>query len=120
MIRQPNDFVAFIHQEQRFIDMNDLHEKLSEFRGRLDDNTSLNVPDVESSLSNDDPDCIFAGRSLTQFDLYLSTLTPVSDPKSFKIVSIDSSTKLKEPVCTDVDIGAVPEVDNFPRYICGI
>ena len=32
MMRQPNDFVAFLHQEQRFLDMNILHEKLSEFR----------------------------------------------------------------------------------------
>ena len=31
-MRQPHDFVSFIHQEQRFEDMNNLHDKLSEFR----------------------------------------------------------------------------------------
>ena len=50
MMRQSHDLVAFIHQEKRFIDMNNLHEKLSVFRGQLDD-TSLDVPDVEAMLA---------------------------------------------------------------------
>ena len=119
MIRQPNDFVAFVHQEQRFIDMNDLHEKLSEFRGRLDDNTSLDIPDVESMLSKDDPDCVYAGRSLTQFDLYLSTMVPLPKLSSFKIIAIDSTTKLREPLCSNMELInlSIPEVDNFPRIL---
>ncbi len=31
-MRQPHDLVSFIHQEQRFTDMNNLHDKLSTFR----------------------------------------------------------------------------------------
>ena len=68
-MRQPHDLVSFIHQEQRFSDMNNLHDKLSKFRsvvmtsdirihvifcrGQLDDNTSLDVPDVEGMLSRE-------------------------------------------------------------------
>ena len=31
-MRQPHDLVAFLHQEQRHVDVNNLHEKLSLFR----------------------------------------------------------------------------------------
>ena len=51
-----------------------------------------------------DPDCIYAGRSLTQFDLYISTMVPFGGMKSLKIIAIDSSTKLKEPICSSLDI----------------
>ena len=51
IIRQPHDLVSFVHQEQRFLDMNSLHEKLSQFRGQLDETTSLEVPDVEGMLA---------------------------------------------------------------------
>ena len=34
-MRQPYDLVSFIHQEQRFTDMNNLHDKLSKFRSVL-------------------------------------------------------------------------------------
>ena len=34
-MRQPHDFVAFLHQEQRHHDINSLHEKLSMFRYQI-------------------------------------------------------------------------------------
>ena len=55
-----------------------------------------------------DPDCIYAGRSLTQFDLYISTMVPFYGMKSLKVVSIDSSTKLKEPRCSSIQPEGVP------------
>jgi len=114
MMRQSHDLVAFIHQERRFIDMNDLHEKLSVFRGQLDD-TSLDVPDVEAMLAQKDADCIYAGRSLTQFDLYISTMVPFNAMKKLKIISIDSKTKLKEPLCSKMEIMnlEIPYIDEL-------
>ena len=65
-----------------------------------------------------DPDCIFAGRSLTQFDLYLSTMSPTPSLSSVKIVAIDSSTRLREPVCDSQDSEGfslhIPVVDTIP------
>ena len=75
-------------------------------RGTLDENHSAEVPDVEAQLLAEvtawmlkqylsvekylscsevkftlenfqDPDCLLAGRPLTQFDLYVSTLVPL-------------------------------------------
>ena len=31
-MKQPNDLVSFLHQEQRYADMNSLHDKLATFR----------------------------------------------------------------------------------------
>ena len=31
-MKQPNDLVSFLHQEQRYADMNSLHDKLASFR----------------------------------------------------------------------------------------
>ena len=31
-MKQPNDLVSFLHQEQRYADMNNLHDKLATFR----------------------------------------------------------------------------------------
>jgi len=114
MMRQSHDLVAFIHQEKRFIDMNNLHEKLSVFRGQLDD-TSLDVPDVEAMLAQKDADCIYAGRSLTQFDLYISTMVPFNAMKRLKILTIDSKTKLKEPLCSRMELLdlEIPYIDEL-------
>ena len=86
--------------------MNDLHEKLSEFRGRLDYNTSLDIPDVEPILSKDDPDCVYA--ALADHSPSLIFICPpwflcnVSAP--FMIITIDSSTKLREPLCSHMEM----------------
>jgi len=105
-MRQPHDFVAFLHQEQRHHDVNDLHEKLSLFRGQLDENHNLDVPDVESQLLKEDPDCIFADRPLTQFDLYVSTLVPIRAMDKLDKLDLksDRSMKLKEPWCSTKEI----------------
>lgn len=103
-MKQPNDLVSFLHQEQRYADMNSLHDKLATFRGKLDDNRSLDVPDLEGLLSKEDPDCVFAGRSLTQFDLYISTLVPFAAMQKLEILHINSQTKLKEPWCSKKEL----------------
>ena len=74
------------------------------FRGKLDDNKSLDVPDLEGLLSKEDPDCLFAGRSLTQFDLYISTLVPFAAMQKLEILNINSQTKLKEPWCSKKEL----------------
>jgi len=104
-LRQPHDFVAFIHQEQRVLETNNLHHELTSIRGTLDENHSADVPDVEAQLLAEDPDCLLAGRPLTQFDLYVSTLVPLRSNvletmESDALLFIDEKTKLKEPWCS--------------------
>ena len=87
----------------------------------MDDNKSLEVPDLEGLLSKEDPDCLFAGRSLTQFgiildmiiknllidyytDLYISTLVPFTAMNKLEILTINSQTKLKEPWCSKKEL----------------
>jgi hypothetical protein len=101
-LRQPHDFVAFIHQEQRVLQTNNLHHELTSIRGSLDENHNAEVPDVEAQLLAEDSDCLLAGRPLTQFDLYVSTLVPLRSNvletmESDSLFFIDENTKLKEP-----------------------
>lgn len=108
-MRQPHDFVAFLHQEQRVLDTTDLHLQLSSIRGALDESHSAEVPDVEAQLLAEDPDCQLAGRPLTQYDLYVSTLVPLRSSvlesmESDSDVFIDEATKLKEPWCSRKEI----------------
>ena len=77
---------------------------MSHSRGKLDDNKSLDVPDLEGLLSKEDPDCLYAGRSLTQFDLYISTLVPFAAMYKLEILNINSQTKLKEPWCSKKEL----------------
>jgi len=108
-LRQPHDFVAFIHQEQRVLETNNLHHELTSIRGTLDESHSAEVPDVEAQLLAEDPDCLLAGRPLTQFDLYVSTLVPLRSNvletmESDSLFFIDENTKLKEPWCSKKEI----------------
>jgi len=108
-LRQPHDFVAFIHQEQRVLETNNLHHELTSIRGSLDENHNAEVPDVEAQLLAEDPDCLLAGRPLTQFDLYVSTLVPLRSNvletmESDSLFFIDENTKLKEPWCSKKEI----------------
>eukprot|EP00090_Calanus_glacialis_P025729 TRINITY_DN40362_c0_g1_i1.p1 TRINITY_DN40362_c0_g1~~TRINITY_DN40362_c0_g1_i1.p1 ORF type:complete len:159 (-),score=16.43 TRINITY_DN40362_c0_g1_i1:6-419(-) len=93
-MRQPHDFVAFLHQEQRHHDVNSLHDKLSLFRGQLDENNNLDLPDLESQLLKEDPDCVFAERPLTQFDLYVSTLVPIRALDMFEPLKMAGKPKM--------------------------
>ena len=62
-----------------------------------------------------DADCIYAGRSLTQFDLYISTMVPFNAMKKLKILTIDSKTKLKEPLCSRMELLdlEIPYIDEL-------
>ena len=51
-----------------------------------------------------DPDCIFAERPLTQFDLYVSTLVPMRPLDRFDPLKLDRSKTLKEPWCSTKEI----------------
>ena len=46
-----------------------------------------------------DPNCILAGRPLTQYDLHVSTLLPVLNGilGEFHNINVDPDYKLKEP-----------------------
>jgi len=103
-MRQPHDFVALLHQEQRHIDMNKLHDKLFLFRGQLDENYNLDIPDLEGQHLKEDPDCVFAERSLTQFDLFLSTLVPLKSMEVQLPDKMDQRLKFKEPWCSTKEI----------------
>jgi len=103
-MRQPHDFVAFLHQEQRHIDMNNLHEKLFLFRDQLDENYNLDVPDVEGLHLKEDPDCVFAEKPLTQLDLYVSTLIPIRAMELKLPDKLDQTLTFKEPWCSTKEI----------------
>jgi hypothetical protein len=64
-------------KEQRVDATNGLHRELTSIRGALDESHGAEVPDVEAQLLVEDPDCLLAGRPLTQYDLYVSTLVPL-------------------------------------------
>ena len=58
---------------------------------------------------------MYAERSLTQFDLYISTMAPFKGLKLLKIVQIDASTKVKEPFCSKMDMMGlnIPVIDDI-------
>ena len=100
--------------------MNSLCEDIHHSRGQLDENHNLDVPDLESQLLKEvisfsilyksnyfyqDPDCVFAERPLTQYDLYVSTLVPVKGFDRFEPRKMDPKKKmLKEPWCSTKEI----------------
>lgn len=72
-MKRPYDLVAFLQQEKRVEQLEELKEILVD-TSSLDKVVEAHEPDLESRFYDKDRDCQKAGQPLTEFDLFVSTL----------------------------------------------
>ncbi|KAF2359516.1 hypothetical protein FHG87_009729 [Trinorchestia longiramus] len=102
-LRRPYDFLALAQQEQRAVQVEELKQQLLRHKAHIDMHEDKDVH-LEERIYRTDPDCLLAGKSLTEFDLTASTSVPLSDYPELKLderllPARDESGELLEPDC---------------------
>ncbi|KAK4302085.1 hypothetical protein Pmani_025813 [Petrolisthes manimaculis] len=72
-LRRPYDFLALAQQEQRAMQVESLKRDLVSQKSQIDRNEDKDTQ-LEERIYRTDSDCVLAGRPLTEFDLYASTV----------------------------------------------
>ncbi|KAK8402915.1 hypothetical protein O3P69_000887 [Scylla paramamosain] len=72
-LRRPYDFLALAQQEQRAMQVESLKRELVSQKSQIDRNEDKDTQ-LEERIYRTDSDCVLAGRPLTEFDLYASTV----------------------------------------------
>ncbi|XP_068207813.1 tetratricopeptide repeat protein 17 [Palaemon carinicauda] len=72
-LRRPYDFLALAQQEQRAMQVETLKKDLMTQKSQIDRNEDKDTQ-LEERIYRTDSDCVLAGRPLTEFDLYASTV----------------------------------------------
>ena len=118
-MKRPYDLVALIEQESRVSLLEGLKDEMSdqkldavERRHNEIDWSHGNTEDgmtVEKQFFHKDPDCISAGKTLAEFDLFVSTLIQPDksmlsgiDPPILKDEYMDYNGRYEEPHCSKV------------------
>ena len=137
-MKRPYDLVALIEQESRVNlyeslkdEMSDQkldaveqrHKEIDHANGIIDDGTS-----VEKQFYRNDPDCKAAGKSLVEFDLFVSTIIQPDnemlkdiDPPILKDEYKHYMGRYEEPFCSKIKIKEPlnnSEVENLKVNIC--
>lgn len=102
-LRRPYDFLALAQQEQRALQVESLKRELVSQKSQIDLNEDKDTQ-LEERIYRTDSDCVLAGRPLTEFDLYASTVITI---ESVGIIlddhlapSIELSETLSQPDCS--------------------
>ena len=71
------------------------------YRGKLDETADNDHHDLEASIYKEDSNCVTAGKPLTQFDLFVSTIVRVQSSQIDRIFEkkVKANAELLEPRC---------------------
>ena len=131
-MKRPYDLVALIEQETRVSQLANLKHDMSD--QKLDDverrhneidsmtGSSEDGMNVQKNFFHKDPDCMAAGKMLSEFDLFVSTLiqpdakmlTGISPPILQDKFSHHHG-KYEEPYCSFVQITEKLEIENIDQ-----
>ena len=105
-MKRPYDLVAFLEQEKRVEQLENLKQLLAE-TANLDKVVEDHKVDLESNFYDRDPDCQQAGQPLTEYDLFVSTLIhpdPTVIPEVSEILRDDfiNLDRYNIPLCENV------------------
>jgi hypothetical protein len=80
-LRRPYDLMALLEQEWRVRNIDTLYKELVSRKAAIDKQLSSpeSATDLEAHLYAHDPDCLQAGRPLTDTDLYPSLAGDIQD-----------------------------------------
>lgn len=108
-LRRPYDLLALLDQETRRNDINNIYQDLM-MRKSMVDKKSLSLEgasDLEARIYASDEDCLKAGKSLSEIDLFTSIASNGSDRGDIKLEKYPSedntsgeNSSLKVPDCT--------------------
>ncbi|XP_027224243.2 tetratricopeptide repeat protein 17 [Penaeus vannamei] len=101
-LRRPYDFLALAQQEQRAMQVESLKRDLVSQKSQIDRNEDKDTQ-LEERIYRTDSDCVLAGRPLTEFDLYASTVVNMESVgirlEDHLGLSPSASDTLLEPDC---------------------
>ncbi|XP_076045248.1 tetratricopeptide repeat protein 17 isoform X2 [Oratosquilla oratoria] len=101
-LRRPYDFLALAQQEQRALQVESLKRDLVMQKAQIDRNEDKDTQ-LEERIYRTDSDCVLAGRPLTEFDLYPSTVVSL-ESAGIRVEDMlgeppDTGGPYKEPDC---------------------
>ncbi|XP_022250210.1 tetratricopeptide repeat protein 17-like [Limulus polyphemus] len=106
-LKRPYDLMALMQQEQRAMLVEDLKEHLMTQKEEIDRREDKET-NLEDKIYSTDEDCIIAGKPLTEFDLYFSTVI-LFDSKELRqaivndcMKEVSTREKYKKPNCTEI------------------
>ncbi|CAD5117844.1 DgyrCDS6590 [Dimorphilus gyrociliatus] len=77
-LHRPYDLLALLRQEGRAYLLQNLQDELVKKKKDIDQNDK-DEPGLEERYYKEDSDCIIAGKPLTEYDLYISTVLPLQN-----------------------------------------
>lgn len=77
-LNRPYDLLAFLRQEKRAQFLQTLQDELVRKKKDIDQ-SDKDEPGLEERYYKEDSDCIIAGKPLTEYDLYISTVLPLQN-----------------------------------------